>query len=397
MSIMNDWLHKYGSYGKNPDGSITRTGGTPIYYEVVQALRAEMDKLGMQTDVDAVGNLHGYLPGSDKNAKSIVIGSHLDTVISGGMFDGMLGVIGGMEVVRRLRESKTVLRHPVEVFGFDLEESSPLGGTFGSWCVTGMVDTSTEDFEKNLQSYGWNLQDVASAKRDISKFGCYLEYHIEQGDYLDSHKLDIGAVSGIVGIVRYTVRAFGSSNHAGTTMMDNRRDALVAMCRLILASEKKAREMSDTLVFTVGKISVLPGAENVIPGECEATFEFRHMDKAVTDEFFAAIQAMAAEIKECEFTFTDNCAQYATPCDPELIKTIDAVAGEMGASHVVMPSGAGHDANAMAHSGVPIGMIFVPSVAGISHHGKEWTDERHVDMGAEVLYRTVLAIDKKDF
>ena len=135
----------------------------------------------------------------------------------------------------------------------------------------------------------------------------------------------------------------------------------------------------------------------MIPGECEATFEFRHMDKAVTDEFFAAIQAMAAEIKECEFTFTDNCAQYATPCDPELIKTIDAVAGEVGASHVVMPSGAGHDANAMAHSGVPIGMIFVPSVAGISHHGKEWTDERHVDMGAEVLYRTVLAIDKKDF
>ena len=96
MSIMNEWLHKYGSYGKNPDGSITRTGGTPIYYEVVQALRAEMDKLGMQTDVDAVGNLHGYLPGSDKDAKSIVIGSHLDTVISGGMFDGMLGVIGGM-------------------------------------------------------------------------------------------------------------------------------------------------------------------------------------------------------------------------------------------------------------------------------------------------------------
>ena len=132
MSIMNEWLHKYGSYGKNPDGSITRTGGTPIYYEVVQALRAEMDKLGMQTDVDAVGNLHGYLPGSDKDAKSIVIGSHLDTVISGGMFDGMLGVIGGMEVVRRLRESKTVLRHPIEVYGNNLEESSPLGNTIGT-------------------------------------------------------------------------------------------------------------------------------------------------------------------------------------------------------------------------------------------------------------------------
>ena len=152
MSIMNEWLHKYGSYGKNPDGSITRTGGTPIYYEVVQALRAEMDKLGMQTDVDAVGNLHGYFPGSDKDAKSIVIGSHLDTVISGGMFDGMLGVIGGMEVVRRLRESKTVLRHPVEVFGFDLEESSPLGRTLGSWCATGMLDTSAAASEQNLPS-----------------------------------------------------------------------------------------------------------------------------------------------------------------------------------------------------------------------------------------------------
>lgn len=397
MSIMCDWLHKYGSYGKNEDNSITRTGGTPAYYEVVNALRSEMDKLGMQTDVDAVGNLHGYLSGSDKNAKSIVIGSHLDTVICGGVFDGMMGVIGGLEVVRRLRESKTVLRHPIEVFGFDLEESSPLGGTFGSRCMTGTVDTGAPNFEQNIRKFGWTVHGVESAKRDVSKFGCYLEYHIEQGDYLDHHQTDIGAVSGVVGIVRYTVRATGLSNHAGTTMMRNRRDALVAMSKLIVAAEKKARELSDTLVFTVGKISVLPGAENVIPGECEATFEFRHMDKKITDQFFEAIQTIAAGIPECTFSFVNTCAKYSTPCDPKLIQTIVGVLEEMNVTYTTMPSGAGHDANALAHVGIPIGMIFVPSVAGISHHGKEWTDDRRVDMGVEALYRTVLKVDEMNF
>ena len=397
MSHVNSLLQKYGQFGKNEDNSITRIGGSPVYYQVVEAVRREMDALGIKTDVDPVGNLHGYYPGADKNARSIVIGSHLDTVINGGVFDGMLGVVAGIEVVKRLIDEKKQLRHPIELFGFNLEESSPLGGTFGSRCVTGMIDTKIPNFEANLARFGWTLDDVLASRRDVSRFMCYLEYHIEQGDYLDSHQLDIGAVSGIVGIVRYTVKSIGMSNHAGTTMMSTRRDALVAMSKLIVASDKIARSLSDTLVFTVGKISVQPGQENVIPGICEATFEFRHMNRDILDTFFAKIKETAESIPECTFVFTNTCAKYATECDERLIRIIDDAAEKVHASHLVMPSGAGHDANAMAHEGVPIGMIFVPSVAGISHHGKEWTCEKHVDIGTDVLYNAVLTIDKEDF
>jgi len=396
MSRINEMLRRYGSIGKNEDNSITRVGNSEAYRQAVGAVREEMDRLGMQTDVDPVGNLHGYLAGRDETKRSIVIGSHLDTVINGGLFDGMLGVVGGLEVVHRLREQGITLEHPLEIFGFNFEEASPLGGTFGSRCVSGMADPDAPDLAQSLPQYGWTPADVAAAKRDVSRYACYLEYHIEQGDYLDTHPFDIGVVSGIVGIVRYTVTAVGMSNHAGTTMMAGRRDALVAMSKLIAAADQKARELSDTLVFTVGKISVLPGQENVIAGECTATFEFRHMDKTVTDAFFAAVQKLAAEIPCCTFHFTNTCQKYATVCDPRLMEAIGQSAAELGVRCTVMPSGAGHDAAAMAHEGVPIGMIFVPSVAGISHHGKEWTREEHVDLGADVLYQTVLKADRFD-
>ena len=236
-----------------------------------------------------------------------------------------------------------------------------------------------------------------AAKRDISKYECYLEYHIEQGDKLDHTGIDVGVVSGIVSIIDYKVTAKGMSNHAGTTMMANRKDALVGMAKLIVAAEERARELNDTLVFTVGKISVSPGQENVIPGQAVANFEMRHMDKAVTDQFYADIQALAKEIPNCEFEFVNTGAKYSTPCDPRLIKLIDDVCTEKEISHIIMPSGAGHDANSMAHEGVPIGMIFVPSVKGISHQGDEYTKPEHIDMGADVLYQTVLKLDENGF
>ena len=189
--------------------------------------------------------------------------------------------------------------------------------------------------------------------------------------------------------------AKGMSNHAGTTMMDSRKDALVGMAKLIVEAEKRARELNDTLVFTVGKISVLPGQENVIPGQAEATFEMRHMEKEVTDQLFADIKRMAEEIPDCTFEFSNSAAKYSTPCDPRLIRLIDQVCEKKGIRRVIMPSGAFHDANPMAQAGVPIGMIFVPSVKGISHQGEEYTAPHHVDLGADVLYETVLELDEK--
>lgn len=397
MSRLNSMLHELGGIGRNEDGSVTRLGSSEGYFRALEEVKRRMESLGMTAEQDPVGNLHGILPGSDPSARSIVIGSHMDTVIEGGVFDGMLGVTGALEVVYRLKEQGRVLTHPLEIWGFNLEESSPVGGTFGSRCVVGMADPDAPGFAGRLARYGMTPDDVRAAKKDVSRYRCYLEYHIEQGGKLDSAGLDIGVVSGIVSVIRYDVTAHGQSNHAGTTMMDDRKDALVGMSKLIVAAEQRARELSDTLVFTVGKLSVFPGQENVIPGEVSAVFEMRHMDKAVTDRFYADIQAMAAEIPNCEFSFVNTVEKYSTPCDPELIGIIDDTCTELGLSHVIMPSGAGHDANPMAHAGVPVGLIFVPSVKGISHDGGEWTEARHVDAGADVLYDTVLKLDEREW
>lgn len=395
MSRLNDMLMEVGGIGRNEDGSITRLGFSEGYFQAVENLKARMVSLGMTVEVDRVGNLHGVLPGKDPSLKSIVLGSHLDTVIKGGVFDGMLGVTGALECVYRLKEQGVQLEHTLEIWGFNMEESSILGGTFGSRVITGMLDPDAPGYAQRLAQFGRTPEDVRASRQDISKYGCYLEYHIEQGDKLDNAGLDVGVVSGIVSVIRYEVTAHGVSNHAGTTMMPNRKDALVGMSKLIVAADARARELDDTLVFTVGKMTVQPGQENVIPNEVMATFEMRHMDKAVTDRFYEDIQRMASEIPNCTFSFVSTVAKYSTPCDPKLIETIDQVCKEMGVKHVIMPSGAGHDANPMAHEGVPIGMIFVPSVKGISHHGAEWTQAKHVDMGADVLYHTVLTLDKK--
>lgn len=394
MTRLNKLLQKAGGIGRNEDGSITRLGFSEEYFQAVELLKGRMEELGMQVEVDSVGNLHGVLSGKNPDAKAIVLGSHLDTVIKGGVYDGMLGVAGAIETVARLKDEGRILNHPIEIWGFNMEESSILGGTFGSRCVTGMIDPDEPGYPEKLNVFGCSPEKVRAARQDIGKYVCYLEYHIEQGDKLDCTGLDIGVVNGIVSVIRYEVTAKGMSNHAGTTMMDNRKDALVGMSKLIVAAEQRARELSDTLVFTVGKISVSPGQENVIPGQATATFEMRHMDKLVTDQFYTDIQAMAKEIPNCDFDFVNTVAKYSTPCDARLIHIIDDICGRKGISHGIMPSGAGHDANPMAHEGVPIGMIFAPSVKGISHHGAEYTDPLHVDIGADVLYSTVLQVDE---
>ena len=395
MSRLNEMLQQAGGIGRNGDGSITRLGFSREYFQALEFLKGKMEELGINVEMDPVGNLHGVLPGSDPQAGSIVIGSHLDTVIKGGLYDGMLGVTGAIEAAARLKEEGRRLRHPIEIWGFNMEESSILGGTFGSRCVAGKIDPDAPGYKEKLEQFGMSPETVRRARRDLGNYECYLEYHIEQGGRLDASGTDIGVVNGIVSVVRYDVTAKGMSNHAGTTMMDSRKDALVGMAKLIVEAEKRARELNDTLVFTVGKISVLPGQENVIPGQAEATFEMRHMEKEVTDQLFADIKRMAEEIPDCTFEFSNSAAKYSTPCDPRLIRLIDQVCEKKGIRRVIMPSGAFHDANPMAQAGVPIGMIFVPSVKGISHQGEEYTAPHHVDLGADVLYETVLELDEK--
>lgn len=395
MNQVNEILKAIGRAGRNEDGSYTRACYSPEYFEAVDITEAMMREYGMETSRDAAGNLHGVLRGTEPGLKSIIIGSHLDTVPSGGLFDGAYGVAGGLEVARRFKEKGKKPRHTIELYAFNAEESSPLGGTFGSRAVTGLVSPEQPGLAEALKNYGHTVQEIMDCRRDFSDAKCYLELHIEQGDYLFNEGLKIGVVSGIVSVIRYKVTAIGHSNHAGTTMMKNRHDAMVAMARLIAEADKRCRAIDDRLVLTAGTIKCWPGSENVIPGKVECIFEMRHMDKSKTDELIKEIREIAEGIDTVKFEIVNMINKGSVSCDASLMEVIGEAAKAAGENPVVMPSGAGHDANPMAHR-VPIGMIFVPSRDGMSHCPEEWTEPEDAAAGTETLYRAVLALDAGD-
>lgn len=394
MNMIKETLNEIGEAGKNEDGSYTRSCFSSAYFQAVDIVKKQMLNLGMQVSIDAAGNIHGVLYGSDPKAKSIIIGSHLDTVPSGGLFDGAYGVAAGIEVIRRMKDEKKQNKHTIEIYGFNAEESSPFGGTFGSRVVCGLVKEDQQGLQQALANEGKNIKEIMNCKRDFSNAKCYIEAHIEQGDRLYSDKIDIGVVSGIVSVIRYKVTAIGQSNHAGTTMMKNRKDAMVAMARLISEAEEECKKIDDTLVFTVGTIQLWPGSENVIPGKVECTFEIRHMDHKKVDIFVKKIREIASKIKTVEFEIVNKIDKESICCDTHLIDVINHAAEKAGVTHIVMPSGAGHDANPMAHC-LPVGMIFVPSREGLSHCGEEWTEQRDLENGVNVLYHTILDLDQE--
>lgn len=279
------------------------------------------------------------------------------------------------------------------LYGSDGEESNPIGGTFGSRAVAGLVSPDQPGLAEGLALYGRSVSEILACRKDLSRAACYLELHIEQGDRLDQNHLQIGIVSGIVGIVRYEVTAVGQSNHAGTTMMKNRRDAMVAMAKLITAADARARELDETLVLTVGTAEVFPGSENVIPSRVICCFEMRHMDSAVTDQLAADIQRLAGRIENADFIIRKKIEKSGVRCDEALMQRINRVCEELELSHLVMPSGAGHDANPMAHR-LPVGMLFVPSKDGISHDGREWTEPADLENGVAALTRTLILLDE---
>lgn len=395
MNHVYEILQKIGQAGRNADGSYTRCCYSPEYFQAVDIVEQEMRALGMEVSRDAAGNIRGILPGSQPQTKGILLGSHLDTVPSGGLFDGAYGVAAALAVVGWLRREGKQLRHPLEIYGFNAEESNPIGGTFGSRAIAGLVDPAQPSLGESLAQYGHTVQEIMDCRRDFSDAKCYLELHIEQGDLLFNKKLEIGVVSGIVGIVRYKVTAKGHSNHAGTTMMSNRRDAMVAMSRLIAETDRRCRQIDETLVFTVGTIQLWPGSENVIPGRVECTFEMRHMDHEKTDALIEQVREIAAGINTVEFEIEKKIDKESVRCDPHLMQVINNAADQLGVNHIVMPSGAGHDANPIAHR-LPIGMIFVPSKEGLSHCGEEWTDYEDLVNGAQLLCQTILKLDQED-
>jgi N-carbamoyl-L-amino-acid hydrolase len=359
-----------------------------------------MREAGLDVSVDAAGNIIGRRDGEDDDLPPIMFGSHADSVPGGGNYDGDVGVIGAIEVAQILQERGLRTRHPLEIVSFTDEE----GGLTGSRAMVGKLTEEALDVmthsgltvRDGIRRVGGDPDRLDAAARKPGDVAAFVELHIEQGSSLDDEDIDIGVVEGIVGIRQWDVTVQGFANHAGTTPMNKRRDAMLAAAELTLAINRIANEMPGRQVATVGRIRAFPGAPNVIPGKVVLSLEIRDLDADKIQAVFDRVQETAADIAEArstpiEFRRLDVAAEPA-PTDPQMRRIIAAAADDVGLSFRTMPSGAGHDAQDMA-SITPTGMIFVPSVGGISHSPKEYTSADDMANGATVLLRTVLAID----
>jgi N-carbamoyl-L-amino-acid hydrolase len=361
-----------------------------------------MEAAGLKPRIDAAGNILARRAGSDASLPPVLFGSHIDSVRGGGNFDGDVGSIGSIEVVRTLSDAGITTRRPLEVVIWANEEGVAFGnGLCGSRAaagklVEGELDHVWEGVRKAdaIRNIGGDPGRIHEARRAPGSFRCYLELHIEQGGTLDKAGIPIGVVEGIVAIDRYEAVIQGFQNHAGTTPMPERRDALIAASHLALAVNEIVTAEAGRQVGTVGQLAVTPNAPNVIPGLVRHTIELRDLSAEKIARLAEAIKARAREIAaktRTEITITKTSHHEAALATPEIQAAIESAAERLGLAHRRLPSGAGHDAQMMALLG-PMGMIFVPSVDGISHSPKEFTRWEDCARGADVLLQTVLAL-----
>lgn len=400
-----DDLQSLGEIGKG-DRGISRLAFSPADMEGRRWLARRMSEADLQLHMDQAGNVIGELAptsaGDRRHRAPIIIGSHTDTVPEGGMFDGALGVLGGLEVARVIRETGLDLRHPLSVISFANEEGSRIiPGTFGSRSYLGRVTEAEWSRVLPFLSEAGLGGDRAPEQSLLPGEGhCYLELHIEQGGVLDGAGEDIGVVTGIVWITSCTATFRGQANHAGTTPMGQRRDALLGAAELALRIPALVQEFGgQATVGTCGQMSVMPGGRNVIPGEVKMSIEVRDLDEDVAARVQTAVRQDAVRVAASRGLtpgLTEVSVSRGALMDGRLQELIQGAADGLGLSSRRMPSGAGHDAMNVA-AVTPTGMIFVPSVGGISHSPDEWTTSEQCRAGAEVLLRAVLAADAAEF
>ena len=402
-------LERLSYHGRAPGGTFA-TGVNRVAYSTADlTARAwmidEIKSADIVPRIDAAGNIFARF-GGQPNQPAILFGSHIDSVPTGGNFDGDLGTFSALEVIQAVQAAKLQTKHPLEMVLWAHEESTAFGiGTAASRIVAGDLKAGDMDREWNgmkrrdaIKRIAGNPDQIETAIRGKGTWHSYVELHIEQGGTLDKAKTPIGIVEGIVAIHRHDVVIEGVINHAGTTPMNERHDALVAASQLTLAVREIASRRQGRQVGTVGRIEVEPNSPNVIPGRVTLSVEFRDLSEQVLRELDDAVKARGAEIAK-ETGTTINFTLAST--NPPALATsgVQAAIGRAAAASSLntmrLPSGAGHDAQQMALI-CPMGMIFVPSVGGISHSPKELTTWEDCANGANVLLRTVLDLDQRD-
>ena len=402
---INQTMQELGQLGDSPEGML-RVAYSPEDIAGRDYAVKLMREAGLETRIDTAGNIIGRRSGSDDSLPAIAMGSHTDTVPEGGKYDGALGVMAAIEVISTLVEQGHRTRHPLEVIDFTNEE----GTRFHRWLVgsrsmSGLLEQEDLDAEDDdgfglgpcLADIGGDISRIEEAVRKPGELAAYFELHIEQGPYLDRSGTPIGVVTGITGRAVFEVEIEGKANHAGTTPMSTRRDALVSASKLVLAIQKMAAEQEICRVSTVGSIKAVPNAVNVIPGSASIGLEFRDTDmealasaeqelQRITDQ---AVIDDAVDIDVIRHRFTTS-----VPITPDMQAMVAEAAENCGFEWESLPSGAGHDAQAVANI-APVAMIFVPSLDGISHSKEEYSTPQACANGAQVLLELLLLADDR--
>ena len=404
-SRINQTLQELGHLGESPEG-MDRVAYSPEDIAGRDYTIKLMQEAGLETRIDAAGNIIGRRSGSDDNLPAIALGSHTDTVPKGGKYDGTLGVMGAIEVIRTLEEQGHRTRHPLEVIDFTNEE----GTRFHRWLVgsrsmSGLLEQEDLDALDDdglslgpcIADIGGDLSRISEAVRSPGELAAYFELHIEQGPYLHQSGNPIGVVTGITGRAVFEVEIEGKANHAGTTPMSTRRDALVSASKLVLNIQKMAAEQEICRVSTVGSIKAIPNAVNVIPGHASIGLEFRDTDMealAAAEQELRRITDQAAVDDTVDIEVIRHRFTSAVPITADMQALVAEAAENCGMTWEPLASGAGHDAQAVANI-APVAMIFVPSIDGISHAIEEYSTPQDCANGAQVLLELLLLADDR--
>jgi len=402
---INQTMQELGQLGDSPEGML-RVAYSPEDIAGRDYAVKLMREAGLETRIDTAGNIIGRRSGSDDSLPAIAMGSHTDTVPEGGKYDGALGVMAAIEVIRTLEEQGHRTRHPLEVIDFTNEE----GTRFHRWLVgsrsmSGLLEQEDLDAEDDdgfglgpcLADIGGDISRIEEAVRKPGELAAYFELHIEQGPYLDRSGTPIGVVTGITGRAVFEVEIEGKANHAGTTPMSTRRDALVSASKLVLAVQKMAAEQEICRVSTVGSIKAVPNAVNVIPGSASIGLEFRDTDMealAAAEQELRRITDKASVDDVVDIEVIRHRFTTAVPITPDMQALVAEAAENCGLEWESLASGAGHDAQAVANI-APVAMIFVPSLDGISHSKEEYSTPEDCANGVQVLLELLLLADDR--
>jgi allantoate deiminase len=397
-------IEELSKFNSTPGEGLTRFSLTEADRGAREYLKKEMREIGLEVYEDSAASIFGRMDGTEKDAPSIIIGSHFDSVKHGGNFDGPAGVVMGLEVMRVLKEQGIKTKYPIECIAMIEEEGGRFGsGLFGSRAIAGTVpyqellnsvDENGISMAEAFESFGFNPQEIKKAQRDPEKIKAFIELHIEQGPILEKEKKEIGLVEFIVGIYEFKVTVKGRPDHAGTTPMDMRKDALCLSAEVISKIKDFAIKAGKGTVATVGLIDVKPGATNIVPGEVQFTVDIRSKENDCMKMVRNNIENMLTKIEEeyrIEWDIDELLMVEPVKLSNKLLKLFKEVAEDKSFSYKKMISGAAHDAMIMA-SITDVALVFVPCKDGRSHCPEEWTDYEDLQKGIELIYHAILRL-----